>query len=290
MHGNARDLKQRLRATRKVLQETQALQRIAAERMVRSRTFVDAQRAYEERLREMVAALGALPDLRRHRLLDLPADRPAALVAFGGDRGLCGAFNSVLAAGMQSFAREACPRGCALSILGKAVADRLRRAGVPVERAAPQPSLRTYEPALRELATALLQGLAERRYASLHVLYAVDNRTLRLETRLDPVFPFPPAASPSARHLQREISHSLLEPAADTFTPLLAFEFLRASLVSAYLNSMAAEQAARHVTMSRASENAGKMIDELTLLYHRVRQDAITAEMAEITAGGQPSC
>jgi F-type H+-transporting ATPase subunit gamma len=188
------------------------------------------------------------------------------------------------------FVHQAGPGGSAVSVFGKAVADRLRRARVPVERAVAQPSLRTYESTLRELATDLLRGLFERRYASLHVLYALDTRTLRLETRLEPVVPFPRPETPSAQHLQHELSHSLTEPAADEFTPLLAFEFVRASLVHAYLHSMAAEQAARHVTMSRATENAGKLLDELTLLYHRARQDAITAEMAEITAGAPSPC
>ena len=65
----------------------------------------------------------------------------------------------------------------------------------------------------------------------------------------------------------------------------LSVDYVFLSVYKAFLESKAAEEGSRMAAMDAATDNAREMIDELTLLYNRVRQAKITTELAEIVAG-----
>ena len=284
MRANPRELKRRVGAARKVLQETAALQRIAAERLLRSRSLADAQREYSERLSGACAALQGIGRIARHPLFGLPADQPVCLVACGADRGLCGAYNATITAEILRSVHAQQPRPPILLVVGQAIQDQLRRLDIAPDHVVPQPPLRSHDEALRELAAVAFTFVTEKRCAAVDVLYAHDTRSLHLEVRVERLFPWVPAPVPC------DLARCTFEPDVDELLPRLAREFLRAALERAFLHGLAAEQAARHLTMSRAVENTKQMIAELLLRYHRARQDAITIEMAEFAAGGVRAC
>ena len=61
--------------------------------------------------------------------------------------------------------------------------------------------------------------------------------------------------------------------------------YVEAIIFQALSENMASEQSARMVAMKSASDNAGNVIDELTLIYNKTRQAAITKELSEIVGG-----
>ena len=75
------------------------------------------------------------------------------------------------------------------------------------------------------------------------------------------------------------------EPEAAALLRELLPEWLRAEVMEAFLHSVVCEHTARNSAMARATDNARTMLRELTIEFHRLRQEAITAEMAELAAG-----
>ena len=61
--------------------------------------------------------------------------------------------------------------------------------------------------------------------------------------------------------------------------------YIEAIIFQMVNENMASEQSARMVAMKAASDNAGKIIDELQLIYNKTRQAAITKELSEIVGG-----
>ena len=77
----------------------------------------------------------------------------------------------------------------------------------------------------------------------------------------------------------------LYEPDARAVLEQLLIRYIEAIVYQAVAENMASEQSARMVAMKAASDNAKNVIDELTLVYNKTRQAAITKELAEIVSG-----
>jgi F-type H+-transporting ATPase subunit gamma len=78
-----------------------------------------------------------------------------------------------------------------------------------------------------------------------------------------------------------------IEPNPDQILEKLLYRFLRLQVYGAVLEANASEHSARMVAMKNATDNAGNLIDDLTLTYNTIRQNSITNEIAEISAGAE---
>jgi len=77
----------------------------------------------------------------------------------------------------------------------------------------------------------------------------------------------------------------IYEPEPDVVLDQVMTRYIEAIIFQAMAENMASEQSARMVAMKSASDNAGNVIDELTLVYNKARQAAITKELSEIVGG-----
>ncbi len=82
-----------------------------------------------------------------------------------------------------------------------------------------------------------------------------------------------------------KLTDSLFEPGYESLMPLLVEKISRMQVLHMLLESVASEQSSRMVAMKNASEAAGEMIDDLTLIFNKARQSSITQEISEISAG-----
>jgi F-type H+-transporting ATPase subunit gamma len=292
MHKNLRELRLRRRAMQKVLQVTEALERISWARLQRVRALLQAQGPYAEGLRALFACVREAADPPGRPLQGAAAaEGRIALVVFGADRGLCGGFNRALAEELRRRAAQWRPRETALLVMGRAVRDRARRLGLMVEREFPPPPLAGIEAALRDIARAVAAGYRGGAYAEAHVAYAEFVSGLRQVAVTRRLLPLAEsgAGERGAPAWRAGLRVPAFEPATDAILDRLAPELLRAVLREALLNSLTSEHAARHASMRRAADGARTMIDELTALYNRRRQETITTEMIEIATGaGEP--
>ncbi len=77
----------------------------------------------------------------------------------------------------------------------------------------------------------------------------------------------------------------ILEPSADEILNRILPLYVRNGVYRALVETSAAEQGARRTAMKNATDNAGEILEALTRTYNRVRQAAITQEIAEIVGG-----
>jgi F-type H+-transporting ATPase subunit gamma len=210
--------------------------------------------------------------------------RPIALLFVTAERGLCGPFNERLVTHGLQHARTLSAQGHTVRFLclGSRGRRSLEAAQQTLLYAKPLPSLSvpTYVD-IEEIALDLLDLLERKAFGRLLVVHNTPVRRFQyqatIRTLLPPALPVP----------QRPHERVVVKPERDLPTLLthLLTEHLLVGLYQAVIESAMSEQLARVYTMRLATENARKLLDQLTLDYNLARSHAVTNSLLEIVAG-----
>jgi F-type H+-transporting ATPase subunit gamma len=242
--------------------------------------------SYTERLRGLLVPLVPLLEVRRRDRGSEPrAPASIVVVAIGSERGLCGAFNSTLAEYVDREVARLSSEGVAVELcaLGARVTRALQRIGhtVASSRSLPMAALPS-----SDLASELTQGWLERfevgELDAVQVMYhAYRNSTLYEPITVQLV---PPRIEPFEERTAPWPSPYIDTDPIDLLVRVVVL-WTTTELYRVLLDSAASEHSARYRLMEGATQNAGRLIDELTLALQAARQQAITAEMQELAVG-----
>ncbi len=252
----------------------------------------DGVRRYVERLAAMLPAL--LPHLPPPFIPPNGGERgEARIVALvvGSERGLCGRFNAAVVerAGQYLAEQEAEGAQVELMALGTRTARILRRRGgaAALSAALPVTALPPYRLAF-DLTRRWLARYEERELDAVDLVYNAYHGTARYEPTVARLIP-PTLPAPGPPDGSRSLTEPWLPPIIET-DPLSLYarvveQWAAVSLYGLLLDSAAAEHSARYQLMEGATQNAERMIEELTLAVQTARQQAITQEMQELAVG-----
>ena len=115
-----------------------------------------------------------------------------------------------------------------------------------------------------------------------YLAYAQFVSTMLQRPVLKQLLPVEPASIPQVQNVDY-----IYEPGSDAVLDGLLPRFVEMQVYHAILESIASEQSARMVAMRNATDNAKELIEELTLLYNKVRQESITKELLDIAGGAE---
>lgn len=279
--ANLRDIRRRIKSVRKTQKITNAMEMVASARLRRAEAKLRVARTYVERLRGVVESLNPMLTPDEAPLAQPRADvRNRCLVIVSGERGLCGAYNgSVLNRAEKLLARHPNTRVVAV---GQKGAQHFRQHGAALAgeyvRLLETVSYRQAEAMARRLIGMVLNGEADEvgllyhRFASTLHQELVEERLIPVELKITGA---------------GELSLAEHEPAPHEHLNLLLPQLIEGRLYQALLEAATSEQGARRNAMESATDNAADMIHELTLLYNRTRQAAITTEILEVVVGGE---
>jgi F-type H+-transporting ATPase subunit gamma len=250
-----RGMRARIRAAKSIQQITRAMKLVSAARLRRAQDRVLAARPYAQRMHEVLQQLGRAGDLPDHPLLQKREPRTVGFVLATSDRGLCGSYNMNLIRAQQNAIREMGlnPEQVQLICVGRRGYQFFSKRGYPIALYRSMPTSGAGLEDARAVADAVQQ---------MFVSGALDRVYLIYSQFINPVTQRP------------------------TVLPLLP-RYLLTQVLQALLEASASEHGARMTAMSMASDNAGKMIQELTLTMNRLRQAAITKEIAEVVGGAE---
>ena len=248
--------------------------RRAQERVLSARPYADSLDALTERLIESVEEYD-------HPYLRQGESGGKLLIAVTGDRGLCGAFNSVIVRETMQLADG----GAEIAAVGSKGADTLERRGANVVSAQRGFFKQLEFENAQRIAQEAADAFAEERVDAVDIVFNRFRSALHQEVTVKRLLP---VAQPEESDELKppEIEH-LYEPSREEVLDQLLPKQLEIQIWQALLESNAAEQAARMNAMENASRSASDMIDELTLERNRVRQAVITKEISEIVGGAE---
>ena len=280
--ANIRLIRQRIRGVSNIAKITKAMEMIAASRMRRAQERGLAGRPYSEKITQVIAALAALP-MEGKALHPLLQRRPVAKVAvvhITPDRGLCGGLVGNVNRKVASFILEQQAAVVKLVTVGRKGVDFMRRSSQDIVAEfiglGDRPSLLDTLPISRIIIDDFSSGAIDEVYLG----YTRFISTMTQEPVLEKILPTEPAPIPATQNVGY-----IYEPHPVSVLGELLPRFIEMQVYHAILESVASEHSARMVAMRNATDNASELIDDLTLMYNKERQEMITKELLDITGG-----
>ncbi len=301
MATSQRDVRNRISAVKNIQKITRAMEMVAAARLRRAEQRIEALRPYASAIRRMTreaaeaaGSVPRLPILSEHEQVD-----KVGLLLVAGDRGLAGAFNSnIVRAGVgagRSHTSEG--RTAVYFASGRRAASSLRFRGLdPAESYTGFTDRPSYADA-RRIAEGLMAAYIDNEVDQVEVFYNGYISPISQVVRRETLLPLQQATvlqdgegedddgDSEARPEKRALVE--YEPDPEEILARLVPDYVEISIYRALLESTASEHGARMTAMRNASENAGELIEDLTLEMNRARQAEITQEIMEVVAGAE---
>jgi F-type H+-transporting ATPase subunit gamma len=299
--ASQRDVRNRIASVQNIRTITRAMEMVAAARLRRAEQRIEHLRPYADAIRRMTReaaeAAGQLPNLPI--LSEHESVQKVGILLVAGDRGLAGAFNSqIVRAGVAAArAHESEGRQGLFFASGRRPASSLTFRGLAPAASFTGFSDRPAYANAREIAERLISAYVDGEVDRVEVFYNGYVSPISQVVRRETLLPLQQASimgdeersddeSPNSGDGQ---GRALVEyePDPDEILSRLVPDYVEISIFRALLESTASEHGARMTAMRNASENAGVLIEDLTLQMNRARQAAITQEIMEVVAGAE---
>jgi F-type H+-transporting ATPase subunit gamma len=279
-----RAMRARIRAAKNIQQITRAMKLVSAARLRRAQDRVLAARPYAQRMHEVLQELGRAGELPDHPLLQKREPRTVGFVLATSDRGLCGAYNMNLIRTLQNAIRDMglTPEQVKLICVGRRGYQFFSKRGYPIALHRSMPTSGAGLDDARVVADAVQQMFVSGEVDRVYLIYSQFINPVTQRPTVLPLLPIEPPAGDERTHYD-----FVFEPSAEELLARLLPRYLLTQVLQALLEASASEHGARMTAMSTASDNAGKMIQELTLTMNRLRQAVITKEIAEVVSGAE---
>jgi F-type H+-transporting ATPase subunit gamma len=287
---NLLDIRRRIKSVKNTQQITKAMKMVSAARLRRAQERVVTARPFANKMTEVLGELAKRTDEDfHHPLLDLRGDQRYLLVLITADRGLCGAFNTNLTKGAQSFMRDNSDKTLEIMAIGRKGRDffRNRRAVIAGEYIGLTGSGRVEFSQALEVARSIIKLYTEDTgIDKVFLIYNEFKSVISQRVVLEQLLPVSRAKEeePDAKSPRTLVDYIYEQPPEEMFSRLLP-RLIETQIFRALLESVASEHGARMTAMDSASKNASELIESLTLNMNRVRQAAITNEIIEVVSG-----
>jgi F-type H+-transporting ATPase subunit gamma len=267
--------------TRKI---TKAMEMVAASKMRKAQERMRMARPYGEKIRNVAARIShANPEYRHPFLVNRDSVKRVGVIVVTTDKGLCGALNTNLLRMVLNQYKQWQSEGeevdvCAIGNKGLGFMQRL---GANILSHAVQLGDRPQLDKLIGTVKVMLDGYTSDRFDRLMIGYNRFFNTMKQEPVIEQLLPL----SGERLGAPEAVWDYIYEPEARAVLDQVMTRYIEAIIFQSVAENMASEQSARMVAMKAASDNAGDLIDELTLVYNKSRQASITKELSEIVGG-----
>ena len=278
--SDIRKVKRRIKGVQNIAKITRAMEMIAASKMRKAQERGLAGRPYSEKIEQVIADLAALPDVGlQHPLLQRRPVENIAVVHITPDRGLCGGLNANLNRRLAGFVLQQ-KNPVKVVAVGRKGRDFAVRYGCDMcaefVQMGDQPRFLDTLP----ISHIVIDDYSNGEIDMVYISYAQFVSTMVQKPVMKQLLPVEPAVIPRAENVDY-----IYEPGAEAVLGGLLPRFVEMEIYHAILESIASEQSARMVAMRNATDSASELIGDLTLLYNKARQEAITKELLDITGG-----
>ncbi|MHC5723298.1 MAG: F0F1 ATP synthase subunit gamma [Nostoc sp.] len=311
--ANLKAIRDRIQSVKNTKKITEAMRLVAAARVRRAQEQVLATRPFADRLAQVLYGLQSrlrfeeanLPLLKKRQV------KSVGLLVISGDRGLCGGYNNNVIRRAENRAKEIKAEGLDYQfvLVGRKATQYFQRRSQPID--ATYSGLEQIPTAAEanQIADQLLSLFLSEKVDRIELIYTRFLSLVSSRPVVQTLLPLDPQGLEAAddeifrltsRSGKFEVEREKVTKQVRLLAPDMIFEqdpvqildsllplYLSNQLLRALQESAASELAARMTAMSNASENAGELIDTLTLSYNKARQAAITQELLEVVGGAE---
>ncbi|MEE9531709.1 MAG: ATP synthase F1 subunit gamma [Syntrophobacteria bacterium] len=282
-----RDIKRKIDAVKKTQQITRAMNMVAASKLRTTQQQLDQFVPYATQLTEIMNRVAAGVEPEGFPLLMAHEEVvKVELISITADRGLCGAFNTNLIAAADKFIQEKEQEGLELSLtqLGRKGRDYFRRRKRPLrvfhEGMLNNPNYGDASALGQEVIDLFLSHEVDEVY----VCYAEFINIVTQRPVVKKLLPIAPETMEEEEQ-EQELLEYIFEPSREGVLNDLLPNYINLQLLEILFQTAVSEHAARMAAMDNAVNNCKEMVRDLTLVYNKARQAAITAELMDIVGG-----
>ena len=276
-----RDIKRKINSIKSTQTITRTMKMVASSRLRRSQDELEKIRPYALKLEELKDRLvGSLPEKIHPVIQKREEEKNLLIFACASDRGLCGSFNINVNLAIENFMAQNKDRyeKVGLYILGKKIKDYFVRRGALIVKEWID---------LRKIENEIIENIAEDltsyyisgEFDRIVTIYTFFRSPIKQVVTLEDFIPISSKSEEKIEYLYEPDAKHLVE----RFIP----EYVRAKIAYIIFNSLTSEHASRMNAMENATNNCGDLINSLTLIYNKKRQESITKEMLDIVGGAE---
>ncbi|MDR2161183.1 MAG: ATP synthase F1 subunit gamma [Desulfovibrio sp.] len=279
--ASLKDVKMKISGVAKTRQITKAMYMVSSAKLRGAQARIERFRPYAQTFQDILGDLSGGSGGGGNPLLTPREEvKTSGIVLITSDRGLCGSYNIGLIAAALRLAQDkrSQGRGIAFYCLGRKGRDAVRKSGCsPVLEVSGQRSSLDF-PLASQVGSRLLDDYLQGALDEVFLVYGAFISMARQTPATLPLLPVAPVAEAGGR----EYAH---EPHEAALLAELLPRFVKAQIYRGILDTAAGEHAARMTAMDNATRNCDEMVADLTLLYNKTRQAAITTELIDIVGG-----
>lgn len=279
----AKEIRGKIASIKSTQKITKAMEMVAASKMRKAQDRMRAARPYAEKIRNVIGHLRlANPDYHHPYLVERPV-KSVGIIIVSTDRGLAGGLNMNVFKQTLATIREWQGKGAEVHLCtvgGKGLAF-FKRLKLPIAASITNLGDRPHVAAFIGTVKVMLDAYVEGKIDRLFLIHAEFVNTMSQKPVVRQLLPAEPVKS---AELQERWEY-IYEPSAAELLEGFMMRYVESQVYSGAVENVACEMAARMVAMKSATDNAGKLIEELQLIYNKARQAAITKELSEIVGG-----
>jgi F-type H+-transporting ATPase subunit gamma len=278
-----KEIRSKIASVKSTQKITKAMQMVATSKMRRAQERMRLARPYAHKMRNVIGHLTqANPDYRHPFLLERDT-KGVGIIVISSDRGLAGGLNANVFKQTLQLTREWQEKGAQVSLclIGTKGLNFFRRLSLPIlaniTGLGDRPHIKDLIGPVKVMLDAYREGKLDR-------VFLVNAQFVNTMTQKPDVEQLLPLVAVDTDGLQQHWDY-IYEPDAEAILDGLLMRYIESQVYRGAVENVASEMAARMIAMGAATENAGKLIGELQLIYNKARQAAITKELSEIVGG-----
>ncbi|CAG6199063.1 proton-translocating ATPase, F1 sector, gamma-subunit [Streptococcus pneumoniae] len=281
------DIKTKIASTKNTSQITNAMQMVSAAKLGRSEEAARNFQVYAQKVRKLLTDIlhGNGAGASTNPMLISRSVKKTGYIVITSDRGLVGGYNSSILKAVMELKEEYHPdgKGFEMICIGGMGADFFKARGIQplyeLRGLADQPSFDQ----VRKIISKTVEMYQNELFDELYVCYNHHVNTLTSQMRVEQMLPI---VDLDPNEADEEYSLTFeLETSREEILEQLLPQFAESMIYGAIIDAKTAENAAGMTALQTATDNAKKVINDLTIQYNRARQAAITQEITEIVAG-----
>ncbi|HGQ5399415.1 TPA: F0F1 ATP synthase subunit gamma [Streptococcus pneumoniae] len=281
------DIKTKIASTKNTSQITNAMQMVSAAKLGRSEEAARNFQVYAQKVRKLLTDIlhGNGAGASTNPMLISRSVKKTGYIVITSDRSLVGGYNSSILKAVMELKEEYHPdgKGFEMICIGGMGADFFKARGIQplyeLRGLADQPSFDQ----VRKIISKTVEMYQNELFDELYVCYNHHVNTLTSQMRVEQMLPI---VDLDPNEADEEYSLTFeLETSREEILEQLLPQFAESMIYGAIIDAKTAENAAGMTAMQTATDNAKKVINDLTIQYNRARQAAITQEITEIVAG-----
>ena len=281
--ANSKEIKVQIASIGNTQKITSAMEKVAVSKMKKTQDKMLKGRPYRDRMLGVISHLAKGQPEYKPKYMEERNVKKIAIIVVSSDKGLCGGLNANLLRDVTRFASEQASSGkeISYSLIGTKAQSFFKSFGGNVisatEKLGDDPSIEQLVGSMKILLDAFSEGEIDK-------VYLASNSFVNTMTQKPEIKTLLPIDPEDGEQMQEHWDY-IYEPDSKELLDYILMRYIESQVYRAVVENVACEMAAKMVAMKSATDNAGKLIDQLELDYNKARQAAITQEISEIVGG-----